>query len=57
MMDKLTQRLKESLIRKILINSKESRQISNAIRKLIKNGKPITVKLSIETQDRIKKLK
>ena len=43
--------------REILINSKESRQISNAIRKLIKTGKPITVKLSIETQDRIKKLK
>lgn len=42
---------------KILINSKESRQISNAIRKLIKTGKPIIVKLSIETQDRIKKLK
>lgn len=41
---------------KILINSKESKQISKAIRKLIKTGKSITVKISEETQDKIKKL-
>jgi hypothetical protein len=41
----------------VLMNSKESRQISYAIRKLIRTGKPTQVKLSLETQDRIKKLK
>jgi hypothetical protein len=42
---------------RVLINSKESRQISNAIRKLIRTGKPTQVKLSSKTQDMIRKLK
>lgn len=41
----------------VLMNSKESRQISKAIKKLIRTGKPTQVKLSSETQDMIKKLK
>lgn len=41
---------------KVLMNCKESKEISKAIRKLVK-GKKVTVKLSEETQNMIEKLK
>jgi len=40
---------------KILINSKEHKEVANAIRKIIK-GKTITIKLCEETKQKIQEL-